>query len=163
AGQTFFTRYVPCFAGRGGVLPRAGPAVAGKEEKESAGRFGPSPEGRMVRRLNELIHGYAGLIRGASVALIVPAASLFPRALPAERPLQWLTEQVGELGAWGPVLFVLLYVLLTVVLLPGTPITVAAGAVFGPLVGTALISLASTTSAALSFLIGHNLAREAVA
>src|SRR5262249_35460476 len=100
----------------------------------------------MVRRVNELIHGYAGLIRGVSLGLIVLAALLFIRSLPAARPLQWLTEQVGELGAWGPVLFALLYILLTIVLLPGTPITIAAGAVFGPLPGTALISFASTTS-----------------
>jgi uncharacterized membrane protein YdjX (TVP38/TMEM64 family) len=61
------------------------------------------------------------------------------------------------------VLFGLFYVALTVSLLPGTPISLAAGAVFGAAGGTALISASTATSAAVSFLIAHHLAHDRVA
>ncbi len=50
-----------------------------------------------------------------------------------------MTEQVREiiesLGPFGGVAFVLLYVVLTVLFVPGTIPSVAAGALFGPISG----------------------------
>jgi uncharacterized membrane protein YdjX (TVP38/TMEM64 family) len=60
---------------------------------------------------------------------------------------------------WGPLLFGLLCVVFTVLLLPATPVMLAAGAVFGPVEGAVVISLASTVSAALSFLAARILGR----
>src|SRR5262249_2003923 len=47
--------------------------------------------------------------------------------------------------------------------LPATPVVLAAGAVFGPVWGTVLISAASTLAAALSFGVGRLLGRRRVA
>ncbi len=55
---------------------------------------------------------------------------------------------VRSLGALGPVAFVGAYVLLTMVASPMWPLTVLSGVLFGPVVGVALASLASTITAA---------------
>ena len=48
--------------------------------------------------------------------------------------MSWLAAlllQVGELGLWGVLLFVLLYVVAAVTLAPAFVLSVAAGALFG--------------------------------
>src|SRR5437868_1580500 len=117
----------------------------------------------MVGRAREFVCRHTGLLRGVAVALLLVAAFLFVRALPVSQPVEWLRKQVGSLGAWGPALFGVFYVLLTMLLLPGTPITVAAGAVFGPAEAAALILAAAAVSASLSFLIARYVAHDRVA
>jgi uncharacterized membrane protein YdjX (TVP38/TMEM64 family) len=95
------------------------------------------------------------LLKLAAVAVLLLAAFLLLRSLPVERPLTALKDRVDDLGPWGPVLFMLFFIVSTVVILPGWPITVAAGAVFGPILGTGVISAASTASAAVSFLLAR--------
>jgi len=63
--------------------------------------------------------------------------------------------------AW-PV-YVLAYIVATVLLLPGTILTLAAGFVFGLPVGVALVSLSSVLGACSAFLVGRYLARDWVA
>jgi uncharacterized membrane protein YdjX (TVP38/TMEM64 family) len=70
---------------------------------------------------------------------------------------------VRDLGIWGPLVFGLVYVVAVVALVPASALTLAAGALFGLVVGTVTVSLAATTGAALSFLIARYLARDAVA
>ncbi|MFA6543049.1 MAG: TVP38/TMEM64 family protein [Limisphaerales bacterium] len=70
---------------------------------------------------------------------------------------------VEQLGAWGPVLFVVIYVLACVLFIPGSVLTLGAGAVFGVVWGSAYVSLASTLGATASFLVGRYLARRWVA
>ena len=52
-----------------------------------------------------------------------------------------------------------LYIAATILFVPGLLITMAAGALFGPLKGTVIVSFASVTGASLAFLIGRHLAR----
>ena len=65
---------------------------------------------------------------------------------PAVRMENW----IGDLGIWGPVAFGLLYVVAVVLLVPASALTLAAGALFGLVGGTVIVSLASTTGAALA-------------
>jgi uncharacterized membrane protein YdjX (TVP38/TMEM64 family) len=74
-----------------------------------------------------------------------------------------LRDESDDLGAWGLLLLSLFYVLSTVLLLPSWPTTLAAGALYGPALGTLLISVASTVSAAVSFGLGRRLAHSWVA
>lgn len=79
---------------------------------------------------------------------------------------EWLDSVitwVAGLGPWGPVAFIAVYVVATVLMIPGAPLGLAAGALFGVLAGTALVSFGSTIGAALAFLIARHLARDAVA
>ena len=52
-------------------------------------------------------------------------------------PLQHFAAWVPGLGLWGPVVFILGYALATVAFAPGSVLTLAAGALFGLVYGTA--------------------------
>jgi len=70
---------------------------------------------------------------------------------------------IDGLGAWGPAVFVFLYAVAVVAALPGSALTVAAGALFGSVIGVIVVSIASTLGASLSFLVSRYFARQAVA
>lgn len=107
----------------------------------------------------------AGRWRGRWIALLLGAGLLVlaARRLPVER---WLDAARGWVESTGPLAFaayVAVYVAAALLLVPGTLATLAAGPLFGLWRGTAAVSLASTTAAALAFLIARYVAREAVA
>lgn len=68
-----------------------------------------------------------------------------------------------SLGPWGAVAFVVAYVLACVLFLPGSVLTLGAGALFGVPLGFAVVSLASTLGATVCFLIGRLVARDWIA
>ncbi len=70
---------------------------------------------------------------------------------------------IQELGPWGPLAFVLLYSAGVVAAIPGSALTVAAGALFGSVLGVILVINAATLGASLAFLIARYFARDAVA
>lgn len=74
-----------------------------------------------------------------------------------------LLEQIKTFGVWGLLLFVLLYVIATVSFIPGSLLTLGAGAVFGIWKGSIAVSIGSTIGASCAFLIGRYLARDWVA
>lgn len=63
-------------------------------------------------------------------------------------------------GPMGQAAFVGLYVLATVAFLPGSVLTLGAGAAFGLWKGFALVSIASTAGASAAFLVGRYLLRD---
>ena len=65
--------------------------------------------------------------------------------------LDWIQQQ----GIWAPCFFMLIYTGAAVAFVPGSVLTLAAGALFGIVKGVVLVSLASTTAAAISFLLGR--------
>ena len=77
-----------------------------------------------------------------------------------------MTHQIQQLvsgaGPLGPLLFVALYALLTVLLVPGSVSTLAAGALFGPILGTALTAVGATIGATAAFIIARKGGRERV-
>jgi len=102
--------------------------------------------------------------RGRWIGLVLLVVALFvaARTLPLER---WLTDMRGWIegfGALGFVVFGVVYVVGALLFVPGSALTLAAGAMFGLWWGTAIVSVSSTTAAALAFLIARNLARSAV-
>ena len=70
---------------------------------------------------------------------------------------------ISDLGPWGPVFFILLYMFATVLFIPGLIPTMAAGVLFGVPQGTVLVSISSISGATMAFLIGRYLARDWVA
>jgi len=72
-------------------------------------------------------------------------------------------DRVARLGLWGPVIFIGLYVVATVLFIPGSVLTLGAGAVFGVVWGSIYVSIASTLGATAAFLVGRYLARDAIA
>lgn len=71
-------------------------------------------------------------------------------------------EWVAGLGAWGPVVFILGYAVATVAFLPGSLLTLAAGALFGLVRGTAYALAGATLGASAAFLVARYVARSAI-
>jgi uncharacterized membrane protein YdjX (TVP38/TMEM64 family) len=69
---------------------------------------------------------------------------------------------VDSLGVWGPLAFVGGYALATVAFIPGSLMTLAAGAIFGLLKGSVYTFAGASLGAAGAFLIARYLARGAV-
>ena len=105
---------------------------------------------------------HAAAVRGVALILIVGGILLFSSSLPLDRLIGVLREWLSGMGVWGILAFVVLYVVLVLVLVPGWVLTVAGGAVFGLWFGTAAVSVASTSAAALAFLIARYLARHKI-
>ena len=64
---------------------------------------------------------------------------------------------INTLGWIAPVFFILLYCLATLLLFPTTPLTLAGGALFGPVLGTLLNLLGATLGASCAFFISRHL------
>jgi uncharacterized membrane protein YdjX (TVP38/TMEM64 family) len=76
--------------------------------------------------------------------------------------LRWFAGYVEGLGPNGPALFMALYVLLEVLAVPAIPLTLSAGAIFGPAQGTAIVSVSGTIAATASFFIARYALRDRV-
>lgn len=70
---------------------------------------------------------------------------------------------IESLGFWGPAIFILIYIVATVFLIPGSLLTLGAGAIFGLALGSVYVSIASTLGATSAFLVGRYFARKWVA
>ena len=92
-------------------------------------------------------------------AAAIGAASYFHVQDLLKQGLGW----VAQLGPWGPVIFIGLYIVATVLFIPGSVLTLGAGAVFGVAAGSVYVSIASTLGATAAFLVGRYLARDAIA
>ena len=99
------------------------------------------------------------ILAGVGVVALLGLSSFLDVQTLLKDALNW----IALLGPWGFVLFTALYVLATVLFLPGFILTLGAGALFGVAKGSILVSVASISGATLAFLIGRYLAREWVA
>ena len=71
-----------------------------------------------------------------------------------------LESWVKNAGALGPLLYMALYAIATVLFLPGAVVTLAGGALFGPLWGTLYSLTGATAGATVAFLIARYLASD---
>jgi len=76
--------------------------------------------------------------------------------------LERLDRWFDGLGAWAPLIFILVWVAACVFFLPGLPLTVLGALLFGPVLGTVYSSVGSTLGATVAFLIGRHGARSMV-
>ncbi|MBW8002929.1 MAG: TVP38/TMEM64 family protein [Planctomycetes bacterium] len=95
----------------------------------------------------------------AVIGALVAAAKLFDLKQGFRDALDW----ISGLGPLGPLIFIGLYILVCVLLLPGSIVTLGAGVVFGVVKGSIAVSIGSTIGATCAFLIGRYLARNWVA
>ena len=69
---------------------------------------------------------------------------------------------VESLGIWGPVVFILGYAVAAVAFIPGSLLTLAAGAIFGLVKGTIYTLIGATLGSAGAFLVARYLARKKI-
>lgn len=95
----------------------------------------------------------ARLLVGLALAGAIAGAILYRDRFDAAALQAW----VEGAGAAGPLLFMALYALATVLFLPGSVLTLAGGALFGPLWGTLWNLTGATLGASAAFLIARYL------
>lgn len=98
---------------------------------------------------------------GKIAAAVAIAAAIFAayRFLGISARLEQFFVQLDKLGPWAPPIFILLYVIATIFLIPASVLTLGAGAYFGLGWGSVWVSIASTLGATAAFLVGRYLAR----
>jgi uncharacterized membrane protein YdjX (TVP38/TMEM64 family) len=94
-----------------------------------------------------------GLLLALAVAMLLRLPSY------AQELLRIILERIGQMGHWGPILFILLYLLSCVALVPGSVLTMGGGALFGVVRGSIYVSIGATLGATAAFLVGRYLAR----
>lgn len=99
--------------------------------------------------------GRTALLIGILALLWFGGRALGDRALQAA---EWATSQ----GAAGNVLFIAGYAIATVLLIPGSILTLAAGALFGIAHGSALVFAGAVVGSSLAFLLSRHLVRPLV-
>lgn len=102
------------------------------------------------------------VVQIASLIVIVVSLFVFARLFPVEEWTQDLMTFVEGLGISGALLFGGVYVVATMLFVPGTALTLVAGALFGLFGGTVIVSIAATVAAGASFLLARYLAGELV-
>jgi uncharacterized membrane protein YdjX (TVP38/TMEM64 family) len=95
------------------------------------------------------------------IAVIV-AILVLAKVFGLDERIGGIRDWIQSLGAWGPFVFILLYAAGVVAALPGAALTIAAGGLFGSVLGVGVVSVASTFGASLAFLVSRYFARNAV-
>ena len=99
------------------------------------------------------------IARGLALLAVLGLLFWAGRRVPVQPALDW----VASLGLWGPVALVGVYLVACVALVPGSLLTLGAGALFGVGVGSVTVSVGATVGACAAFLVGRRLARDWVA
>lgn len=101
-----------------------------------------------------------------SVALItvvcIVATGLAFYGLRALDPAQ-LSDWLDMAGVWAPLVYIALYVIATLLVLPSTALNLTGGAVFGAVWGTFWTSVAAIVAAIAAFVFTRTVGRQAVA
>lgn len=92
-----------------------------------------------------------------TICFFLFAVVLIASALALNKHSLEIIEWINELGWLAPVLFLILYTLASLMFLPTMVLTLAGGAIFGPVIGTLLNLIGATSGAAFSFLITRHL------
>lgn len=104
----------------------------------------------------------AAWLRWSLVAFLLLTAILALVFLPVRHYVQVLLNETQALGLWGGLVLIGVYVVAALFFLPGSLVTLAAGFLFGVLVGSVVVSIGATLGAAAAFLAGRYLARDRV-
>jgi uncharacterized membrane protein YdjX (TVP38/TMEM64 family) len=94
----------------------------------------------------------------AAVAVIIVVSA----KLGAGEKLGDLQEWIRSLGILGSLVFMAVYAAATVAALPGSALSIAAGALFGPVLGVIIVIFAATLGASLAFLVSRYFARSSI-
>lgn len=97
-----------------------------------------------------------------ALAAVFAASFVFAKEFKLDEHIETLRGYLHSLGVMGPVVFSLLYIVGVVAAFPALVLTLIMGALFGPVMGIVLVSIASTLGVSLCFLIARHFARERV-
>lgn len=122
-------------------------------------RSGTIP-GRQLPKLTKLLFKSMALAVMGMVLLAAGPAMAQESAGGIQGTLQNALNWIEGLGAIAPIVFIIMYIIITVSFLPASVVTLGAGAVFGIIKGTVLVFVGAMLGATAAFLIGRYLARD---
>ena len=100
-------------------------------------------------------------VRVAIIAVLAVAAiGVFFWLPQATDTLVIALDWIDSIGPWGPVLFVMIYIIGCVLFVPGSLLTISAGLIFGLFLGTITVSIGSTLGAGAAFVLARSVLRE---
>jgi len=99
------------------------------------------------------------LVLGLVLIAMAAAAQIFGLGDRLDDLRSWILG----LGPWGPLVFIAIYAIAVVAAIPGSVLSIAAGTMFGSLLGVAVVSVASTLGAAMAFAVARWFARDSIA
>jgi uncharacterized membrane protein YdjX (TVP38/TMEM64 family) len=94
------------------------------------------------------------------IAIIIVTAIIVAKALNIQSLLQQSLIWVKNLGTLGPIAFMIIYNLATILFIPGSILTLGGGVLFGLFWGSIYVFIAATFGATFAFLIGRYLSRD---
>lgn len=100
--------------------------------------------------------------RLAVLIMIVIALFLAMRFLPVQQWLRSFSDWVAQMGVAGILIFIVVYAVATVLMAPGSILTIGAGFAFGLWKGFLAVSAGATLGASLAFLVARFIAREKI-
>ncbi len=101
-----------------------------------------------------------GYRRLAVLILLIAAVVAAGISVRQHLTVENIESTVRWLGPLGPAAFIALYLIAPVLFLPGAPLTIAAGVLFGPFWGTVYTIIGATGGATLAFLVARYLGRD---
>jgi len=125
----------------------------GQKSKSSEDADSPSQEGGTAKLIATL-----SVVGGLTILVI--GGILMKDQIRAF--LELFIDLVDDWGPLGYLAYIGVYSILELLAVPAIPLTMTAGIIFGVAPGTAVVSVASTAAAAISFLIARYVARDRV-
>ncbi|BAY79893.1 lipocalin (plasmid) [Nostoc linckia NIES-25] len=101
-----------------------------------------------------------GVLLIAVICIIATAIAMYLLGgIDASKIQAWLKFA----GVWAPIIYIFLYVVATMLVLPSTVLNLTGGAIFGPWLGTIWTSLGAIVAAIIAFAFTRTVGRETVA
>lgn len=116
----------------------------------------PSIAASGARLMNKMTNKLARIL----ILIVVVAGIVLAIIYREDFNVSALQTWVKDAGPVGPLLFMLIYTLATVLFLPGSVLTIAGGALFGPVLGTFYNLTGATIGATLAFLVARYLSSD---
>ena len=128
------------------------------DETRSAGQISSAtdPPG-VLAPVGQRVGWRVTLLIVAIISLILAA-----RLLGLGEHVSALRSWIQSLGSLGPLVYIVIYAGGVVLAVPGSVLSVAAGAMFGARVGIVVVSIGATTGASVAFLIARYLGRDSI-
>ncbi len=97
-----------------------------------------------------------------SLLIIIACLIVIFRILPVSTGIARLQSFLAAHGTTGILIYIAAYIIATVLLIPGSALTLIAGLIYGPLWGTLIVSAGATIGASAAYLLGRYVFRSSV-
>ena len=120
---------------------------------------GPTESTDATRRGLRGLLAYQSWLRWGCAAVLVVCFGLLVRSLPVDDGIRAMKQWVGSMGDRGPLAYGLIYIVGSLLMVPGVPMTVAAGAVFPFWVAFVTVNVGATITGTVAFVLARHVAR----